>query len=79
MAGLQHKRGFSTGSSACHQSGEPYAARCQMNDAQEVASRLVITRGDGPALFELGKEVFDQMAGLVKMRGVVPSRLLAAA
>ena len=34
--------------------------------AQEVASRLVITRGDGPALFELGKEVFDQIAGLVR-------------
>lgn len=37
-----------------------------MNNAQEVASRLVVTRGDGPALFELGKEVFDQIAGLVR-------------
>ena len=50
-----------------------------MNGAQEVASRLVVTRDDGPVLLEPGKEVFDQMAGLVKMRVVVPSRLLAAA
>ena len=64
---------------ARHQSGEPYASRCQMNGTQEVASRLVVTRGDGPALLEPGKEVFDQMAGLVKMRVLVPSRLLAAA
>ena len=29
---------------------------------QEVASRLVVTRGDGPVLLALGKEVLDLMA-----------------
>ena len=33
-----------------------------MEGAQEVASRLVVTRGDGPALLALGKEVLDLMA-----------------
>ena len=47
---------------ACHPSGEPYGSRCQMEGAQEVASRLVVTRGGGPVLLALGKEVLNLMA-----------------
>ena len=38
---------------------QPYDSCCQMDGTQEVASRLVVTRGDGPLLLEPGKEVLD--------------------
>lgn len=49
-----------------------------MDCAEEVASRLVVTRGDGAVLLEAGKEVLDQMARLVQV-AVIRTRLAAAA
>jgi len=38
-----------------------------MDSGQEVSGRFVVPSGDGAILFESGKEVFDQMSGLVQM------------
>ena len=38
-----------------------------MNAGQETSRGLVIAGGDGPELLELGKEVLDQMPGLVEV------------
>lgn len=43
-----------------------------MNGTEEVASGLVIARGDSAILLEPGKEVFEQMARLVPMFIVRP-------
>ncbi len=38
-----------------------------MDGAQEVASRLVVARGDSPVLLEASKEVLDEMSGFVQV------------
>ena len=38
-----------------------------MNAGQEASCGLVVAGGDGPELLELGKEVLDQMPGLVEV------------
>ena len=43
-----------------------------MNGGQEVARSFVVASGDSAKEFELGKEVFDQMPGLVEVSVVVP-------
>ena len=49
-----------------------------MNGTKEIASGLVIAGGDGAVLLKSGKEVLDQVTGLVQML-VVTALLLARA
>ena len=46
---------------------EPDESGGQVNASQEAWCGLVIAGGDGPELLELGKEVLDQMPGLVEV------------
>ena len=56
----------------------PNDSRCKMNSAEEIASGLVVARGNAAVLPEPAEKVLDQMAGFVQMR-VVWARLLARA
>ena len=51
---------------------KPANGSSQINGGEEVASRFVVTCGDGAILFEATKEVLDKVAGLVKFFVVVP-------
>src|SRR3712207_4791744 len=46
---------------------EPDGYGGQVNAGQEASRGLVVAGGDGPELLELGKEVLDQMPGLVEV------------
>ena len=48
----------------------------QINRPQKIPRGLIVAGGNGAKLFEFGKKVFDQMAGLIEML-VVGIRLLA--
>ena len=45
----------------------PSDSGSQMDGAQEVTCGLIVARGNGAVLLEPGKEVLDQMTGLVQL------------
>jgi hypothetical protein len=51
---------------------EPHDARGQIDGGQKVARRLIIAGGNGTELFDLSKEILDQMACVVEMMIVAP-------
>ena len=51
---------------------EPDDSSSQIDGGKEVAGGFVIARRDGSVLFKPTKEVFDQMASLVKLFVIVP-------
>ena len=46
---------------------EPNDSGSQMDGAQKVSRGLVVARGDGAVLLGRGKEVLNQMTGLVQL------------
>src|SRR3954453_18274375 len=46
---------------------EPDERGGEVNGGQEASCGLVVAGGNGPELLELGKEVLDQMPGLVEL------------
>jgi hypothetical protein len=59
-------------------SNKPDDASSHINSAEKSLGQFVIAGGNGSVLFEFGKEILNQVTGLVQISVILPGRLAVA-